>query len=103
MEIHRKPREDRTHESMITMLDPLLIFLRYDIFKATKSASTFFGFLTRLLTVLGKSSKLKQKGKNFEIHFTDYFLKAIAYFFFHILSIYTKICMGEGKNRSIGC
>lgn len=55
----RNMQRGRTHESMITMLEPLLIFLRYVIFKAAISASTFFAFLTRPFNLLGNSSKLK--------------------------------------------
>lgn len=43
------------------MLEPLPIFFRYDIFRAAISASTFFEFLTRALSLLGNSSKLKKE------------------------------------------
>ena len=60
----RLAREERTHESMITMLELLLIFLRYEIFTAAISASTFFVFLTRPFNLLGSSSKLKRLRHN---------------------------------------
>lgn len=56
---------ERTHESKITMLEPLLTFLRKEIFKAAISASTFFAFLTRPRNLFGSSSKLKNSRQPF--------------------------------------
>lgn len=53
-----------THEPKITILEPLLSFLRYEILMAESSASSFFTFRTMPRNLLGNSSKLKQFDAN---------------------------------------
>lgn len=53
---------NKTYESISTMLEPLLTLLRYEIFTATISASTFFTFFTKPFILLGSSSKLQKMG-----------------------------------------
>lgn len=58
-----------THEPKITILEPLLSFLRYEILMAESSASSFFTFRTMPRNLFGKSSELKQFDAN--VHFYE--------------------------------
>ena len=58
-----------THEPKITILEPLLSFLRYEILMAESSASSFFAFRTMPRNLFGNSSKLKQFDAN--VHFYE--------------------------------